>query len=235
MTMNKKMGRKAMSSKNIVGYAKAALLSVGAAALLSACYTAEDGRKGLSLPGISDLAQLLGGPTAEEKEAKARKLALRSLHLTDPAREDDLNEVWKDIVVWTDARLLSDSRLSIRSKGRFFGSKRHSETNFFIRAAAETMRNDYDGFVIVHMDYFGVAPKIFSLTPDISLGGRRWIGNYENFRENMNEQNLFDNPEKAGRKTMDGVILMMNKEDFPNRDRFNANEIYLNYLTYEQP
>lgn len=224
-----------MSFRKLFKHSKTSLLSVCAAALLASCASINDPFEGMNVPVLTNLVQILKGPTAEEKEARARKIALRSLHLTDPAREEDLNKVWKDIVIWTEARLLSDSRLSIRSKGRFFGSKRHSETNFFIRAAAETMRNEYDGFVIVHMDYFDVAPKIFSLTPDISLGGRRWIGNYENFRENMNEQNLFDNPEKAGRKTMDGVILMMNDEDFPNRDRFNANEIYLNYLTYERP
>lgn len=224
-----------MSTKSVYKITRAGFLSLGAALLLSACYTAEDGRKGLSIPGVKDLAQLISGPSEEEKAARARRDALRSLHLTDAARKEDLDEVWEDITNWTDARVLSDGRLSVRSKGRFFGSKRHSETNFFIRAAAETMRNDYDGFVIVHMDYFDVAPKLFSLTPDLSLGGRRWIGNYEDFRENMNEQNLFGNTEKAGKKTMDGVILMINDEDFPNRDRFNANEIYLNYLTYEHP
>ena len=67
----------------------------------------------------------------------------------------------------------------------------------------------------------------------MSFSSRRWIGNYEDFRENLNEQNMFDSKKKAGKKTMDGVILMLNDDQYPNRDRFNAKEIYLNYLTYE--
>lgn len=212
-----------------------ALIVTTLAIAMTGCYTADDGRKGINLPVISPLAKMLNGPTDDERAAKARKAELRLKHLTDPAREDDLMRVWYDIIKWTDALKLSDQRLSINSRGRFFGSKRHSETNFFIRASAETMREGYDGFVIVHLDYLDVRPKLISITPDISFAGKRWIGNYEDFRENLNEQNMFSGPKKARRKTMDGVIMMVNDEDYPNRDRFDANEIYMNYLVYQNP
>lgn len=224
-----------MWAKTITKSVKLVAITAGSALLMSACYTADDGRKGVDLPIVSDLGRLINGPTPAEKEAKARKKEILQLHLTDPRRERDYARVWRHITNWTDARKLSDQRMSIRAKGKYLGNKRRSETNFFIRAAAETIRNDYDGFVIVHMDYFDVTPKLPSLTPNITLGGRRWIGNYEDFRDNMNEQNLFSDVSKAGRKTMDGVILMLNADEFPNRDRFNANEIYMNYLTYEKP
>ncbi len=201
---------------------------------LSGCQTGKSPTSLLTaITPFDEIIKLLKGPSSEELAAKTRKAELRKLPILDPKRWDDQVALWQDVAKASEAQPLSDQRVRIKAKGSIFGGPRHSETNFFIRAAGETKRSGYDGFVIVHMDYFSTMPKLISLTPSISFSSRRWIGNYEDFRENLNEQNMFSSKKKAGKKTMDGVILMLNKDEFRNRDRFNAEEIYLNYLAYE--
>ena len=183
-------------------------------------------------PPIAALIKLVDGPTADDIEAQQRKEALRKLPITHPDRAVELTKIWDNVNKWTTAMPLSDDRISIRSDGSLFNGKGRSEHKVFIRAAAETLRSGHDGFVIVHLDYHDVKPQFLSLTPKVTFASKRWIGNFEDFRENRNEQNMFDSRSSVGNKILDGVIMVVKEDEFPNRDRFSAKEIYLNYLTY---
>lgn len=159
-------------------------------------------------------------------------IRLSKLPITHPDRDKEFNKIWRRITKDTKSIPISDKRLRIDADGTLFGGKNISEQNFFIRAAAETLKAGHDGFVVVHLDYFSPGPNLLKLVPDMNFSSRRWIGNYEDFLENRNEQNMFSSRRKVEKKGLDGVIYMLDKTDYPNRDRFSANEIYQNLLDY---
>lgn len=178
---------------------------------------------GLSSNGLS------GDETLNVQE-RAR---LAALSITHPDREKEFDEMWDDLYAHTKSIPISDNRIRIRAKGAHLSGRETSEQNFLLRAATETLRSKKDGFVIMHLDYHNDGLTIPSLAPNLSLSSRRWIGNYEDLREDRNEQNMFSSRRKVRKKALDGVIIQMNKDDFPNRERFSASEIYLNLFNYQ--
>ncbi len=153
--------------------------------------------------------------------------------ITHPERKEEFNKQWREVVYHTDAMEVSDNRIQIRAEGTLLAGKNISEQNFFIRAAAETLRKGKDGFVIKQIDFFSDRMPWASLGSNFNLSSRSWIGNYEDFKANRNEQNIFSSRRSIRNKGMDGVILLLDKDDFPNRDRFTAADIYLNILNYK--
>ncbi len=202
-----------------------------ASVILSGCAT-HSSTKAKNLSPFAKISQLINGPSETETEEIRLKEDLQKLPITDPRRQDDLNRLWYKVAEMTEAMPLSDNRIHIKSKGGIlFITEQKTEHNFFIRAAAETLRSGNDGFVIVHLDYYNAYPKPLSFVPQIQTSSRPWIGNYEDFRRNRSEQNMFSGGEGDG-KRIDGVIMVLSDETYPNRERFSAEEIYLNYLTY---
>lgn len=181
------------------------------------------------LPPFVQIIDLLKGKNRISTEEHMR---ISKLPITHPERAKEFNKLWRRISKDTRSIPISDKRLRIDADGTLFGGENISEQNFFIRAAAETLKAGHDGFVVVHLDYFSPGPDLLKLVPDMNFSSRRWIGNYEDFLDNRNEQNMFSSRRKVEKKGLDGVIYMLNKEDHPNRDRFSANEIYLNLLNY---
>jgi len=45
-----------------------------------------------------------------------------------------------------------------------------------------------------------------------------------------NEQNMFETRSGMNRKVRHGIILMVMDEQFPNRDRFDARDMYFNLI-----
>ena len=177
--------------------------------------------------GFSLLQDIL---TREKIDEDLRIARAAGTPLTDPARRQDLEKIYGMISKTTKATKYSDNRIKIHSDGSLTGSNDRSELDFFIRAAAETLHEGYDGFVVVHLDYYKAGPQFFSLTPNLNLSSERWIGTYEGFLKHRNEQNMFDTRSGISRKVRQGVILMVKDEDFPNRDRFDAWQIYSNLI-----
>ena len=155
------------------------------------------------------------------------------LPITHPDRAADFEEWWVDLQKRTTAIPISDDRVHIRSFGNFRSKESIPEQNFLLRSAAETLRVKKHGFVILHLDYYKHGLSLPSLGTNLSVSTRRWIGNYEDLREDRNEQNIFSSRRKVRKKAIDGVILYLNKDDFPNRDRFSAEDIYLNLLNHQ--
>ena len=168
--------------------------------------------------------------TTSEKQKALDEARAQGLTLMDPARKADLDKIYAKVLEETRATKYSDNRVKIHSHGALLGSNDRSELDFFIRASAEVLNEGYDGFVIVHLDYSSPRPQLFSLTPNLTFSDDRWIGTYESFLTNRNEQNIFETRSGINRKVRDGVILLLNDEDFPNRDRFNASQIYMNLI-----
>ena len=164
-----------------------------------------------------------------EQENKAR---LAALPITHPERQDDFDELWRHLLTHTKAMPISDNRVRIRSMGTAFAGDDISEQNFLLRAAAESLLVEKAGFAVMHVDYYKDGLSFPSLAPNLSLSSRRWIGNYEDLLENRNEQNIFSSRRRVRNKAMDGVILLLDKDEFPNRDRFTASEVYMNLLTH---
>lgn len=207
------------------------ILAIASLALVPACSTVGKVKSDTINFGdaltFSLLSDILGRHEIDEDLRQARE---NGLSLMDPARRADLERIYKKVSNSTNARKYSDNRIKIHSDGAFTGSNDRSELDFFIRAAAETLNEGYDGFVIVHLDYYKPGPQLLSLTPNLSLSSERWIGTYENFLQHRNEKNIFETRAGVNRKVRQGVILLVNKEDFPNRDRFDAWQIYSNLI-----
>ena len=165
-----------------------------------------------------------------EQENEAR---LAALPITHPERQDEFDELWRHLLLHTEAIPISDNRVRIRSLGTSFAGDEISEQNFLLRAAAESLLAKKDGFVVLHIEYYNEGLSLPSITPSLGLSSRRWIGNYEDLLENRNEQNLFSSRRRVKNKGMDGVILLVNKDEFPNRDRFTALEVYINLLNHQ--
>ena len=181
----------------------------------------------LSLAGFFTSCATLAPKSDQEQDD------LSKLPITHPDRQQEFNNIWRAISRATKAVPISDNRVRISSKGTLATKDDKSQQNFLIRAAAETLRAKKDGFAILHLDYFTQGPSLQSLTPEINLSGRRWIGNYEELLDNRNDQTLFARRRTIKNKAMDGVILMLNEDEFRNRDRFSADEVYLNLLNYK--
>ena len=169
-------------------------------------------------------------PTAEEL-AEIKRQA--SLSITHPERAKEFDDVWQHVNKHTEAVAISDNRIRIRSKGTLLAGDDISEQNFFVRAAAETLRREKDGFVIKQVDFYSEGTPWANLGSNINMSTRNWIGNYEDFRSARNEQNIFSSRRSIRNKAMDGVIFLLNKDEFPNRDRFTASEIYINLLNHK--
>lgn len=185
-------------------------------------------------------ASVLGGcstiglePFKVSPEDQALKAALAALPITHPDRKEDFDEWWSHLVSHTKAISISDNRVNIQASGTTFAKEDISQHNFLLRAAAETLRAEKDGFVITQLDYHNDGIPLPSLGPSLNISNRRWIGNYEDLREDRNEQNIFSSRRNIRNKAIDGVILQLNKDEFPNRDRFSASELYSNLLNHQ--
>ena len=161
-----------------------------------------------------------------------RRWERKSLPITDPLREDDLAKVWGKVVRNSQVRAVSDNRIRVSADGQLLGDEGLAEQRFFIRAAAEALRKGYDGFSIVYVDYHSNATLPFQLAPDVSFASRGWIGTYEDFQDNKAEQNLFSTRGAKERKSMTGVVLLLNETESPKRPRFDARSIYKNFIQY---
>lgn len=180
----------------------------------------------------SPLDHILGN-SEESLVERERKAKLAALPITHPDRKADLDDWWSHLYSHTKAIPISDNRFRVSASGTSFAKDDISEQNFLIRAAAETLQAKKDGFVVMQLNYHNDGFAFPSLASNIGLSSKRWIGNYEDFRENRNEQNIFSGRRSIRNKAMDGVILMLDKDEFPNRDRFSALELYSNLLTYQ--
>ena len=170
------------------------------------------------------------GAPSPETSSQNRRAPLLIIH---PDRQDDFDYVWEELRNKTIATPVSDGRVLIQSKATPFASDNAAEQFFLVRAAVEALNANKDGFVVLQLEYYKTGISLPSLIPDINLSSRQWIGNYEGFAENRNEQNLFASRKRIKNMALDGVVLLLDKEDYPNRDRFDAGEIYVNLLGHQ--
>lgn len=207
------------------------MIAISSLTLLHACSTLDKVKDDALHFGddltFSLLSDILGRYEIDDDLRKARE---EGLSLMDPARRADLERIYKKVSDSTQATKYSDNRIKIHSDGTLIGSNDRSELDFFIRSAVEAINEGYDGFVIVHLDYYKPGPQILAIKPNLSLSSERWIGTYESFLQHRNEQNMFGTRSGINRKVRQGVILLVNEEDFPNRDRFDAWQIYSNLI-----
>lgn len=188
------------------------------------------------------MSTALGGcSTIFEKKSPDQKMFftentdLKARHVAHPDRKVEFDKWWDDIVKHTNAIPVSNDRIHIQSTGVGRSKADTVEQNFLLRAAIETLRDQKTGFVILQLDYYKTGLAMMSLTPDISLSNRRWIGTYEDLRKDRVEQNIFSSRNAIRKKGMEGVILQLNEDDLPHRARFSASEIYLNLLEHQAP
>jgi len=178
--------------------------------------------------GCSTLNSNPFAPAAAPSAAQAA-----GLPITHPERAEEFKLLWGDIGAHTTAIPISDSRVRIQSKGKLISGEDKPAHNFLIRAASETINAKKDGFVILHVDYVSSGSILPSISPSLNISSRGWIGTYEDFLEDRNEQNIFSGNNAIKKKAVDGVIMMIDKDEFPNRDRFTASEIYSNLLNFQ--
>lgn len=182
------------------------------------------------LPPFVQVIDLIKKRQVLSAEKRAQRDYLASLPITHPERKAEFDVLWGHLQKGTKSYPISDKRIRVEADATLFSDQDITEQNFFIRASAETLKAGHDGFVVVHLDYHKPAPTLGSFIPDMNFSSRRWMGNFEDFLDNKNEQNMFSTRGQVRRKAIDGIILMVDDEDYPNRDRFSANEIYFNLL-----
>ena len=199
--------------------------------LISGCSTLDKAGSGVAEIGNALSFSALSSLFVKNKVSDELRIARADgVPLVEAPRHQDLQKIYSKISKTTKATKYSDNRIKIHSDGALIGSNDRSELDFFIRAAAETLHEGYDGFVVVHLDYYNPGPRILSLTPNVNFSSERWIGTYESFLQHRNDQNMFETRSGINRKVRQGVILMVNDEEFPNRDRFDAWQIYSNLI-----
>lgn len=155
--------------------------------------------------------------------------ALSITQYADTANDKEFRKAWKRVAKRTSVQRIKDDTIRIEAKTPTFKGISAAETSFLARAAAETLKSNFDGFVIRYLDYRDKFPSnlIVGLP---SFAETVEIGSYAEFLAYSKDQTLFASPVRKALKGLDGVIVMVNREDDLAGDFFPANELYESLL-----
>lgn len=132
---------------------------------------------------------------------------------------------WEAVVDSTDARRVPGERVQITTDSKLPGSLNRLEDAFLIRAAAEAIEANYDGFVIKYLDYEDSFFKWFA-QPIETFPEAVDIWQYEDFLIHAEEQNFFSSRSSRSQKRVQGVVQMIRAEDVDNDRYFKARETF---------
>lgn len=150
--------------------------------------------------------------------------------LSDYERQElDRSKAWKTLVGRSEVQSISNARLEIEASGSLGNGIQKVEDTFLTRAAAETLREGYDGFVIRYLAYESQFPVSmsngFTTFPETVR-----IDSYEEFLSYSREQRLFLSAGGMGFKKISGVIEMHNDGDDSHIEFFDARELFENFI-----
>ncbi len=132
---------------------------------------------------------------------------------------------WQAVADNTDARRVPGNRVQITTDSNLPGSLYRLEDAFLIRAAAEALEANYDGFVIKYLDYEDSFFKWFN-QPIETYPEVVDIWQYEDFLIHSEEQNFFSSRSSRSQKRVQGVVEMVRAEEMVNGQYFKARETF---------
>lgn len=179
----------------------------------------------LSISACSSLPKV-PSPLSGIKSAVAAPFSIfRDERTPEQKRDDRIIAAYDSVTSKTDVRVLPGDRLQVSTRGRLPGSLNRLEDAFLIRAAAETINQDFDGFIIVYVDYEDSGFKFFT-SPIETYPEAVEISTYEDFLVHTEEQNFFASRSARSQKRLQGIVIMVNAEDHPNGRYFGARDTY---------
>lgn len=147
-------------------------------------------------------------------------------------REAERSKAWNKLTHRTAVQAVGNDRLDIEAKGSLGNGIQKVEDTFLTRAAAETVREGYDGFVITYLTYESQFP-VHITNGFTSFPETVEISTYEEFLSYSKEQRIMMSAGALNFKKIRGVIVMIKKDDPRHGIYFDANELFENFiLTY---
>lgn len=144
-------------------------------------------------------------------------------------RELERSKAWRKLVGRSEVQAVGNSRLQVLAKGSLGNGIQKVEDTFLTRAAAEALREGYDGFVIRYLTYESEFPV--SMTNGfVSFPETVRIDTYEEYLAYSKEQRLFISAGGMGFKRISGVIEMVKENDTDGLDYFDARDLFENFI-----
>ena len=181
-----------------------------ATAFLSACASS-----GLSTPNFGEMIRNIF-PQFERMTEQERREAERS-------------KAWNKLTHRTTVQAVGNNRLEIEARGSLGNGIQKVEDTFLTRAAAETVREGYDGFVITYLTYESEFPVSFT-NGFTSFPETVDISTYEEFLSYSKEQRIMVSAGAMNFKRIKGVIVMVKKDDRRYGTYFDADDLFENFI-----
>jgi hypothetical protein len=144
-------------------------------------------------------------------------------------REANRSKAWDKLTFRTSVQAVGNNRLEIEARGSLGKGIQKVEDTFLTRAAAETIREGYDGFIISYLDYESQFPV--SMTNGFtSFPETVEISTYEEFLSYSKEQRIMMSAGAMNFKKIRGVIVMLKEEDNRLGAYFDADELFENFI-----
>ena len=146
-------------------------------------------------------------------------------------KEEMQAKAYGQIVENTHAVHLGEGRIRIEASSPFLQRRGVIAYDLLARAAAEARAMNKPRFAIVYLSS-GESGLLSALTPKVSLPQENWIGAYEDLLSAQNWQSLSGDVEKTiGHKRMIAVVRILEQDEEPDRDAFDAASLYTALLT----
>lgn len=145
-------------------------------------------------------------------------------------REAERSNAWKKLTFRSDVQAVANDRLEIEARGSLGNGIQKVEDTFLTRAASETVREGYDGFIISYLTYESQFP-VHITNGFTSFPETVEISTYEEFLSYSKEQRIMMSAGALNFKKIRGVIVMVKEDDARYRDYFDAEVLFENFIS----
>lgn len=140
-----------------------------------------------------------------------------------------VDRAWGRVIKRTQVQYITNDRIRVETESGFTLGRENAEQALLIRAAAETLKAGYDGFIIRYLSYetkfpFSLADSINTFPEDID------IRTYEEFLTYSEEQTMFVSGAGQGFQSVTSVIQFIKAEGASQGRYFPAQEVYKNLM-----
>lgn len=144
-------------------------------------------------------------------------------------REAERSKAWKTLTFRSDVQAVANDRLEIEARGSLGNGIQKVEDTFLTRAASETIREGYDGFIISYLTYESQFP-VHITNGFTSFPETVEISTYEEFLSYSKEQRIMMSAGALNFKKIRGVIIMVKSDNPRHREFFDADTLFENFI-----
>lgn len=144
-------------------------------------------------------------------------------------REAERSRAWNKLTFRTSVQAVGNDRLEIEARGSLGNGIQKVEDTFLTRAAAEAVREGYDGFIITYLTYESQFP-VYMSNGFTSFPETVEISTYEEFLSYSKEQRIMMSAGAMNFKKIRGVIVMVKEKDNRLGAYFDADELFENFI-----